>query len=545
MTLRSRSTLHAMLVACTAVVLGSLQASDAQACGGCFHPENNPEATVVTGHRMAFAVSPTQTVLWDQIKYSGNPAEFAWVLPIKPGAYVEVANNAWFETLDAATTEEVVAPTLQCFSSLGNSNRGCGFGCGAASFASAEDGSANNQKDVTIVHEGTVGPYETVTLHSTTKGALTKWLSDHAFAIDTDIAPVVDAYEQEGFDFIALRLQPGKDVQSMQPVRVVSPGATPALPLRMVAAGTGANVAITLFVIGEGRWQTKNFADQIVDMTKLSWDFSTNASNYSQLRVDALAQNGGSTFITTYAQKGAFFSPLDNPVQPGSQISYAPSGQIGFGNVATTIAQAYVYQGIADNQAYDNYACGDRLKNFAGESRLVAACSPAQGGGGGGAGGGAGGHGGSGGSGGSGGGVGAGGAGGGQPCQVGPNEIDRSELVCGTLDDVAVAVTGMHPRDVWLTRLEANLPRAALATDLQLTADSTQSIVPNWVLAPKDNSLNAPCTDPKPVSGALATPPKPMNPRSLDGLIVTGIAAAIGLSIARRSARPRVARARR
>src|SRR5262245_4017582 len=58
-----------------------LPATDARACGGCFHPPiiSQGESTVVTGHRMAFSTSPTQTVLWDQIKYSGDPKDFAWV----------------------------------------------------------------------------------------------------------------------------------------------------------------------------------------------------------------------------------------------------------------------------------------------------------------------------------------------------------------------------------------------------------------------------------------------------------------------------------
>ena len=65
---------------------------------------------MVTGHRMAFAVSPTRTVLWDQIQYSGSPATFAWVLPVGAGAYIELSNDAWFETLDAATTAQVLSP---------------------------------------------------------------------------------------------------------------------------------------------------------------------------------------------------------------------------------------------------------------------------------------------------------------------------------------------------------------------------------------------------------------------------------------------------
>ena len=58
----------------------------------------------------------------------------------------------------------------------------------------------------------------------------------------------------------------------------------------MVAAGTGANVAITLFVIGEGRWEPQNFPTGALDPTKLTWDFITQSSDYATQR---LALDGG------------------------------------------------------------------------------------------------------------------------------------------------------------------------------------------------------------------------------------------------------------
>jgi hypothetical protein len=58
-------------------------ARDAHGCGGCFHqPSPTQDGTVVTDHRMIFAVSPTQTTLYDEIQYQGSPSSFAWVLPV-------------------------------------------------------------------------------------------------------------------------------------------------------------------------------------------------------------------------------------------------------------------------------------------------------------------------------------------------------------------------------------------------------------------------------------------------------------------------------
>src|SRR6185436_11777265 len=106
-------------------------AREASACGGCFVQQQ--DSTVVTGHRMVLSVSPAQSVLWDQIKYSGDPTEFAWVLPVRAGAGIETSTDAWFETLDAATTTTVLSPQVNC------GGGGSGFGCGA-SFASEDVG---------------------------------------------------------------------------------------------------------------------------------------------------------------------------------------------------------------------------------------------------------------------------------------------------------------------------------------------------------------------------------------------------------------------
>src|SRR5215831_20159766 len=94
----------------------ALQANRAEACGGCFHETivSSSADTVVTGHRMAFAISKNRTVLWDQIKFSGSPNEFGWVLPVKPGAYIEASTDAWFEALETVTKVTVASPQITC-----------------------------------------------------------------------------------------------------------------------------------------------------------------------------------------------------------------------------------------------------------------------------------------------------------------------------------------------------------------------------------------------------------------------------------------------
>jgi hypothetical protein len=435
---------------------------------------------------MAFAVSPTQTVLWDQIKYTGSPKDFAWVLPVKGNAVLELSNAAWFETLDAATSAQVLSPQYTCLPSSGPGFSCCGGGSSADSGGGGGGGFGQPKPPpVTVTHEGTVGPYETVTLHANVPNALPSWLTMHGYAIDPSIKPVIDAYTSEGFDFIALRLQPGEGVQQMKPVRVVTSGMSLSLPLRMVAAGTGANVAITLFVIGEGRYEAQNFPNAQIDPSTLTWDFGAQSSNYTTVRAALLATNGGLTWNSAFAGQGSLLSP------DTSSNGTTPSIQVG-GTAYPTVAAAYVQQGVVDGEA-STISCLTALASIAGSTEQVDGdCLQSTGSGG------------TGGGGTGGGGTGGGGTGGaisdaGAACTVPSDKIDASQLACGALDDLAVGLVGLHPADVWLTRLEANLPHTALANDLLLRASPKQASVSN--IFQTSNTTGDPCL---PAGGTLS-----------------------------------------
>jgi hypothetical protein len=508
-----------------AALTGALVASnDARACGA-FYPQTQTDTTRVTGHRMALSISQTQTVLWDQVQYSGAPSEFAWAVPVKPGAHIEIANNAWFEALDAATSTSVASPKLNCPQSASDVGSGCGCGAlgtrgdGAGAIGPGDDA----PQPVTVVHKGSVGPYDTVTLHANVPGALTGWLTTNGFAIDASVAPIIDAYTSEGFDFIALRLKPDQGVQQMTPVRVVSPGAVPVLPLRMVAAGTGASVAVTLFVIGEGRWDTKNFPGATVDPAKLTWDFNASTSNYATLRAELLAASSGQTWITAYAKRGALLSQVVEPRFDGQVAGYQTTADSsGNSLVVGTIGELYVRQALAES-VQASTSCLAAIPQYAHSHDLVVDVCPDAGSGGAGSGG-----------------AGGGGAGGGAPAcgSAKQGEIDARTFACGPLDDLAVALTGTHPSDVWITRLESNLPRAALAKDLELEASMGQDEIQNLLTAATSDS--APC----PLAEAPLAPSssgRGEGPRRRGGLgdlaaFAVGLAA-LGAMISRRTTR--------
>lgn len=443
---------------------------DSQACGGCFIPpvQGNDGGTIVTSHRMALSVSGDQTILWDQIQYTGNPAEFAWVLPVKPGARIDVASQAWFDVLDAATGTSVTPPLLACevpgfFCSTSSMGPGIGpaatFGCGSSEVSGPDVGTPPDP--VQVVSHGATGPYESVVIHSDVPGALSAWLDDHGFVIPDDIVPVIEAYQSEGFDFAALRLLPSAGIQQMRPVRVVQKGAAPVLPLRMVAAGTGPRTAITLFVIGEGRYTTKNIPEVQLPRDRVIWDFATESSTYAQVR-DA-AYGAGEVFFSPYSEPGALFDEVENPV-----TRYPSRYQVASGQELATIAEAFVEQAFLNGETAST-ECAAGLDAYADDGRRVVM----------------------------------------PPCDddFDPEcfvdaqaEIDARSLECDPplgsdipLDDLAQALIGMHPRDVWVTRLEANLVRKALGQDLVIEAAGEQVSQPGPIQATTGTNIPVTC----------------------------------------------------
>jgi hypothetical protein len=282
----------------TALMLAFFLEGDAAACGGCFTtpPPPNQTASDITDERMLLSLSPTQTTLYDQISYAGNPASFAWVLPTHGPVTVALSADVLFDSIDALTATTIVPPPQPaCPTPTGcNQAGGCGLTSSesASSFAggaSAEDGGAM----VTVTKQQNVGPYETVQLQSTDATALEDWLGQNGFDVPADVQPVIDAYVTEGFDFLAMKLLPGEGVQSMRPVRVTMPGASFALPLRMAAVGTGATVGITIWVVSDGRYEPQNFPFFHIEDSELVWDWSTSLSNYTTLRTQHEAALGG------------------------------------------------------------------------------------------------------------------------------------------------------------------------------------------------------------------------------------------------------------
>jgi hypothetical protein len=334
----------------------TLAERDARACGGCFTPSENP--TVVTDHRMILSIAKEQTTLYDQIRYQGDPGSFAWVLPIAGTVDVGLSADALFNILDQQTQTQILPPPLNCPAPPS----GCLFGPSAAAGRAADDSNG-----VEVLKREVVGPYETVQLKSSDPTALDAWLAKNGFKVPDAIKPVLANYVAEKFDFLALKLVPGKGVTDMRPVRVTTPGATAVLPLRMVAAGAGATVGITLWVVGEGRYEPQNFPTFSIPTADIVWNWAQSKSNYTELRAQKNVAGAGRAwelessdgiYPAQISTQLAYVSPV---YLPDGGTAPAPGGYTPIrdeqGNVVKTVDQARqedltaLFKGVGGNTA--------------------------------------------------------------------------------------------------------------------------------------------------------------------------------------------------
>ncbi len=313
-------------------LLGLLHERDAAACGGCFTPPPPPQQTAsdITDERMLLSVSTKQSTLYDQIRYSGNPSSFAWVLPIHGTVDVGLSAEVMFDSFDTLTKTTIYPPPQNCPPAPTNCGGGGGFAAGAATDAPSADAGS-----VTVTKAQNVGPYATVQLHpnsTTDASALEDWLTQNGFEIPEATKPTINEYVSEGFDFLAMKLLPGEGVSSMRPVRVTAPGSNLSLPLRMAAIGTGATVGITIWVVADGRYEPQNFPSFRIEDKDLVWDFATSSSNYTTLRTQNAATLGGKGWEME--------SSLD--LAQAQITGLVTSGGTGYGGAASQADQDYL-----------------------------------------------------------------------------------------------------------------------------------------------------------------------------------------------------------
>lgn len=279
---------RAAIIACLVTAGLSLAPRPARAFGGVYFAEQERPGGV-TEHRVAVALGPTQTVMWDQVRWSGNPSQVAWIGPVRPGADVSTGADAWFAALDGSTrpyvyTPPSFGPSAGCM--IAGCQRDPAFGEGPERFR--------------VERVGAAQPVEQARFRAADDAIA--WLASSGFAPTATEEADLRATVAAGFELAALRYAPSCGVRAIRPVRVDGPRTTE-IPTRLMKAGVTSQLSLTLFVLGERRYAPAPLTAVEVDLDELTWDDTSDKSNYDDLASKALGRASGRSVLTEYADQ--------------------------------------------------------------------------------------------------------------------------------------------------------------------------------------------------------------------------------------------------
>ncbi len=190
-----------------------------------------------------------------QVKYSGNAADFSWIVPLpvppKDGE-IKTTSDWIFSELHNQTQ-----PRVYYTSSLGNTKReGGGF--------SGEDSKLGQTTVWQILN---VGPYEVAVISGTSSSALMNWLQNNDYDFPENAASTIDFYVQKNWCFVAMRVESmnkttksGSAYQAgLPPVEIRFNTVKPIFPLRISQISSAPQNEIELYLVNAHRMICENY----------------------------------------------------------------------------------------------------------------------------------------------------------------------------------------------------------------------------------------------------------------------------------------------
>lgn len=300
-------------------LLASLSASallsaapDARACGGLFCDGGGTTSLggpppAQASEQIAFAVADGEVTAHIQIRYEGDPVEFAWILPLPAEPTLEVGTDELFTALGERATP-AFSGTLTYTCSSGGGGGGGGdyddYGCEGEAEAEGEseaesEGEGELPPPVTVEFRGGVGPYDAAVIASDDPDALRAWLGDNGYVVPAAAEPLIDWYVARRMWFVALKLSPTADAGDLAPIVVRFAYDTPCIPLQLTAIAAVPDMRIRAWIFAGARAVPETWPIVEVDWARLGWMCSF--GDYWGLVGGAVDEAGGRAFVTEYA----------------------------------------------------------------------------------------------------------------------------------------------------------------------------------------------------------------------------------------------------
>ncbi|MEJ7728261.1 MAG: DUF2330 domain-containing protein [Polyangiaceae bacterium] len=366
--------------------------------------------------RVAVAVTPTRTTVWTSVRLTAPAGPVAIVVPAAPGASLDVSSDAWFEALEVATAPRVFPPD------------------GASPWCPGEDGEAHPFHVAgDLDHQASAALGEVVVLPDA--ASVGTWATEHGFTVSPAVAQALGS--MSGVRFVVAQLTSGGVEMVTPTLRVVSTGAA-ALPLALTAAGNN-DLRVTTWLLGAGRAKLGGTTVVSLDPASLEWNASDATSNLDEARLLAL-QGVPSAALVEAASHAAL----------SQNVAIADGTSAIDGVAGTFFERAAAYAEIGADPA----ACTTQAAiALASSAPVGTGCPRAD----------------------------LGVVDGVESCEEAAvrGQTAPAALRCGTLaDDLAVALSGAVPADIWLTRASVLVPAGGVGTPYAVSFADAAEIDP-------------------------------------------------------------------
>ena len=356
--------------------------------------------------------------MWTSLRFDATAGKVGIIVPAPPGSSLDFSSDAWFEALESATAPRIFPPDGESPYCPGQSGPAQIFDL-AGQLAHVQSLPVD---DVAVLDDA---------------GAVSAWAAQGGLDVSPALATSLGALG--GVRFVAVRFAASGGPAVTRTLRVAMPGAPPLLPLALTRAGTKP-LLVTSWAIGSGRATAANSVPVTVPSAEIAWDAKAKKSNYAEARSAALTAEGSDGVLTECAGN----APL------ATNLSIAGGTASIDGLVTAFFERTAAYgDGLIDPTSCISAAAVAMTSS----SPVAASCARAD----------------------------LGVLDPGVACveSVPPGRVDPAKLRCGgSADDLAVALSGLAPTEVWLTRQSLEIAAGNAGVDWSLVFNGGPVVSP-------------------------------------------------------------------
>ncbi|NUN13676.1 MAG: DUF2330 domain-containing protein [Myxococcales bacterium] len=286
--------------------------SSAWACG-CFSPPipNAVEDFAVNqqAEQVIFEAGVGVVTAHVLIQYAGDPAQFAWLLPVPSEPELALSESLLFGLVDQLTSPVI---TITSTNLCPSPEYVCKYHPPCPKPPGEEVWDINTQEDasgsaggenpppVTIIKQEIVGSYDVIVFSAEDAGLTTTWLNDNGFIVNATMQPFMQPYLDAKMLFVAAKLIPGAGTSEIRPLKLTYAAERPMIPLRLTAVAAEPHMPVTAWIFSDKPFGPMDRPLVAVDPDRLTTDV-TGRNNYPMVLARTIDEAGGDAFVAEYA----------------------------------------------------------------------------------------------------------------------------------------------------------------------------------------------------------------------------------------------------